>query len=42
MATLTRNTITLDQATFDKIITSTATHHRAFDLIGAPIPLTLK
>jgi hypothetical protein len=42
LATLTRNTITLDQTTFDKITTPTATQLRAFELIGAPIPLTLK
>jgi hypothetical protein len=42
MATLTRNTITLDHATFDKITEPTPTQQRAFDLIGAPIPLTLK
>jgi hypothetical protein len=42
MATLARNTITLGQATFDKITLPTPTQHRAFELIGAPIPLTLK
>jgi len=42
LATLTRNTITLDQATFDKITTPTPTQRRAFELIGAPIPLSLK
>jgi hypothetical protein len=42
MATLTRNTITLDQATFDKITLPTPTQHRAFELIDSPIPLTLK
>jgi hypothetical protein len=42
MATLTRNTITLDQVTFDKITVATPTQQRAFELIGAPIPLTLK
>ena len=42
LATLTRNTITLDAATFDKITTPTATQHRAFDLIDAPIPLNPK
>jgi hypothetical protein len=42
MATLTRNTITLDQVTFDKITVATPTQRRAFELIGAPIPLTLK
>ena len=42
LATLTRNTITLGQASFDKITTPTATQHRAFELIGAPLPLSLK
>jgi hypothetical protein len=42
LATLTRNTITLDQTTFDKISMPTPTQQRAFELIGAPIPLTLK
>ncbi len=42
MATLTRNTITLGQTTFDKLTLPTQTQHRAFELIGAPIPLTLK
>jgi DDE family transposase len=42
LATLTRNTITLGQATFDKITLPTPTQRRAFELIGAPIPLTLK
>jgi hypothetical protein len=42
MATLTRNTITLDQATFDKITLPTSTQQRAFELINSPIPLTLK
>ncbi|HEX5346192.1 MAG TPA: IS1634 family transposase [Pseudonocardiaceae bacterium] len=44
MATLTRNTITitLAQTTFDKITLPTPTQHRAFELIGAPIPLTLR
>ncbi|HXT44121.1 MAG TPA: transposase [Pseudonocardiaceae bacterium] len=42
LATLTRNTITLGQTTFDKITTPTPTQQRAFDLIGASIPLTLK
>ncbi|MGH3777991.1 MAG: hypothetical protein ACRDRR_20040 [Pseudonocardiaceae bacterium] len=37
-----RNTITLGEATFDKITTPTATQRRAFELIGAPIPLSLK
>ncbi|PZS19965.1 MAG: transposase, partial [Pseudonocardiales bacterium] len=42
LATLARNTITLGGTTFDKITTPTATQRRAFDLIGAPIPLSLK
>lgn len=42
LATLTRNTITLGQATFDKITTPTPSQRRAFELIGAPIPLSLK
>jgi hypothetical protein len=41
MATLTRNTITLGQTSFDKIALPTPTQQRAFDLIGTPIPLTL-
>jgi hypothetical protein len=42
LATLTRNTITLGHTTFDKITDPTPTQQRAFELIGAPIPLTLK
>jgi hypothetical protein len=42
MATLTRNTITLGHTTFDKITMPTPTQRRAFELINAPIPLTLK
>jgi DDE family transposase len=42
LATLARNTITLGQVTFDKITTPTPTQRRAFELIGASIPLTLK
>lgn len=41
MATLTRNTITHGAHTFDKITAPTATQHRAFQLIGVPIPVTL-
>jgi hypothetical protein len=41
LATLTRNTITVGDRTFDKISTPTPTQHRAFELLGAPIPLTL-
>ncbi len=42
MATLARNTIPLGQATFDKITLPTPTQQRAFELIGASIPLSLK
>lgn len=41
MATLTRNTITHNGHTFDKITPPTPTQKRAFNLIGVPIPLTL-
>ena len=41
LTTLTRNTIAIGDRTFDKITTPTETQQRAFDLIGAPIPLTL-
>jgi Transposase DDE domain len=41
LGTLTRNTITVGDRTFDKISTPTADQQRAFDLLGAPIPLTL-
>jgi DDE family transposase len=41
LATLTRNTITLANHTFDKITQPTPTQHRAFQLLGTPIPLTL-
>jgi hypothetical protein len=41
MATLTRNTIQVSGTTFEKISDPTPTQRRAFDLIGAPIPLTL-
>jgi hypothetical protein len=41
MATLARNTITHGAHTFDKLTAPTATQHRAFHLIGAPIPVTL-
>jgi hypothetical protein len=39
--TLTRNTITIGDRTFDKISTPTETQQRAFNLLGAPIPLSL-
>jgi hypothetical protein len=42
LATLTRNTITFGDRTFDKISTPTEVQQRAFDLLGAPIPLTLE
>jgi hypothetical protein len=41
LATLTRNTIALGGTTFEKITDPTPAQRRAFDLIGAPIPLTL-
>jgi hypothetical protein len=42
LATLTRNTIQAGTATFDQISLPTATQQRAFELLGAPIPLTLQ
>ncbi len=41
LATLTRNTITLGDRTFDKITLSTPTQHRAFQLLNTAVPLTL-
>jgi len=41
MATLTRNTICYHDTTFDKITPPTPTQKRAFELIGAPLPITL-
>jgi hypothetical protein len=41
LATLTRATITIGGAAFDKISDPTPAQRRAFDLIEAPIPLTL-
>jgi hypothetical protein len=41
LATLTRSTITIGGASFEKISDPTPAQRRAFDLIGAPIPLTL-
>jgi hypothetical protein len=41
LATLTRNTIAFGDTTFEKISAPTPAQRRAFDLIGAPIPLTL-
>ncbi len=40
MATLTRNTIRAGAATFDRLSLPTATQQRAFEFLGAPIPLT--
>ena len=41
LATLTRDTIRVGGQPLDKLATPTPTQRRAFDLIGAPIPLTL-
>ena len=41
LATLTRNTITHGGHTFDKITVPTLAQERAFQLLGAPIPLSL-
>jgi Transposase DDE domain len=41
LATLTRDTIRIAGQPVDKLTTPTADQQRAFDLIGAPIPLTL-
>src|SRR5512135_3090254 len=41
LATLTRDTITVAGQPVDKLAAPTPTQRRAFDLIGAPIPLTL-
>jgi hypothetical protein len=41
LATLTRSTITIGPASFDKISQPTPAQRRAFELTGAPIPLTL-
>jgi hypothetical protein len=41
LATLTRNTLTITGQTFDKITTPTPAQRRAFELIGAPIPLAI-
>ncbi|HEX9528958.1 MAG TPA: IS1634 family transposase [Streptosporangiaceae bacterium] len=41
LASLTRTTITIGDATFDKISDPTPAQRRAFDLIKAPIPLAL-
>ena len=41
LATLTRDTITVGSQPVSKLANPTPTQRRAFDLIGAPIPLTL-
>ena len=41
LATLTRSTIAIGGTSFEKISDPTPAQRRAFDLIGAPIPLTL-
>ena len=41
LATLTRDTIVVGGQTVDKLAAPTPTQRRAFDLIGAPISLTL-
>ena len=41
LATLTRDTIVVSAQSVDKLAAPTPTQRRAFDLIGAPIPLTL-
>jgi len=41
LATLTRNTITYGNHTFDKIAVPTPAQERAFQLLGTPIPLSL-
>jgi hypothetical protein len=41
LATLTRSTITIGGTSFEKISEPTPAQRRAFDLTGAPIPLTL-
>jgi hypothetical protein len=42
LATLTRNTIRAGAAAFDQLSLPTATQQQAFELLGAPIPLTLQ
>jgi DDE family transposase len=41
LGTLTRNTITIAGQTVDKLTTPTPTQRRVFDLLQAPIPITL-
>jgi hypothetical protein len=42
LATLTRQTIAISGHQIDKITTPTPTQRQAFDLLGAPIPITLE
>jgi Transposase DDE domain len=42
LATLTRDTITIGGHQIDKIVTPTPAQRQAFDLLGAPIPITLE
>jgi hypothetical protein len=42
LATLTRNTIRAGTATFDQLSVPTETQRQAFELLAAPIPLTLQ
>ena len=41
LGTLTRNTIALGDRSFDQLATPTPTQQRAFDLLEAPVPLTI-
>jgi len=40
LATLTRQTITIGGRQIEKITTPTQSQRQAFDLLGAPIPIT--
>jgi hypothetical protein len=42
LATLTRDTITIGGHQIDKITTATPVQRQAFDLLGAPIPITME
>ena len=42
LATLTRQTITIEGHPIEKITTPTPAQRQAFDLLGAPIPITLE
>jgi Transposase DDE domain len=42
LATLTRSTVTIGGTSFDKLSQPTPVQRRAFELIAAPVPLTLK